>query len=174
VTIEKKVYDREDPEEKEGTIASLIDKGEIESFSSGKLTAASKNIGGAVKTGIKIELDESSRIGKVSLIEDNGSESELKKDEYTIKTYPDEIPSEGSYYAEITFGGYYLTDDFRVITVTGKGDTSEETSSVEISDGGEITVGVIIDIPEIESVISQMISIIANMMKVFTLFLNVI
>ncbi|MBR3621571.1 MAG: hypothetical protein IKN56_08665, partial [Clostridia bacterium] len=159
VTIEKTIEGHIDPEIIRGKISALTDE---LTFSEGKLIIKSENIGGAFAKCLRFELDESSRIKKVFLIEDNGSEKELKSREYSIETSPGTIPDKGFYYAKIEIKGYYATEEFAII-LTRNG-MSAETPPADISaEGGSVTAGVIINIPDITQTIFEMLAVFINL-----------
>ena len=159
VTIEKAVEGHIDPEIIRGKISAMTDE---LTFSEGKLIIKSENIGGAFAKCLRLELDESSQIKKVFLIEDNGSEKELKSEEYSIETSPGTIPDKGFYYAKIEIKGYYATEEFAII-LTRNG-VSAETPPADISaEGGSVTAGVIINIPDITQTIFEMLAVFINL-----------
>ena len=151
VYIERKVYGREDPEIISGKISELKD--ELD-FTDGRLIVKSKYIGDAFARGMRIDLDESSKIKDVFLIKDNGSGSRLEPESYSIETSPETIPDSGSYYAKITLNGYYVTDDFKVI-VSRDGKNNEYPPADIKVEGATVTAGVIIEIPDITQDIIQ-------------------
>ena len=132
----------------DGSISELTKNSNIDfTFSGGKVFIKSKNIGGAFAQGVRIELDENSKIKDVYLVEDNGSEQKLDRNSYSVS--PEIIPDKGFYHTEIKINGYYAKDDFKV-TLT-RGDDANETYPADISsEGDNITVGVMVEIPEVE------------------------
>jgi hypothetical protein len=129
----------------------------------GKLSITSKNIGDAFAKGIRIELDESSKIKDVYRIGDNGSEEILEKSKYTVS--PETIPDKGFYNAEIEIKNCFAADDFTVsVTRGGKEDNSPAQVTTK---GDKTTVNVIIQIPEVTSIISMLISFWINIMALF-------
>ena len=159
VTIEKAVEGHVDPKIISGKISELSDE---LIFDNGKLIIKSENIGDAYVKGLRIDLDESSRIKTVYLIEDNGSEKALKSGEYSIETSPETIPDKGFYYARVKIDGYYAAYDFRVI-LTRNGKKLEIPPADVSAEGDYITADVIINIPDITDTIFEMLVVFINL-----------
>ena len=165
VNIEMTQVDRVDPVTYSGTVSELVNNPDVDFvFSEDRIIIRSKDIGGAFVSGVRLELDENSKIKDVYLLEDNGSSHKLDKASYSIS--PEEIPDKGYYYASIIIDGFYAADDFKVV-ITRADDTDETYQADVASDGDKISVGIIIEIPEIESIIDTLISFWLLIMRLF-------
>lgn len=150
----------------------------------GRVTALNLNIQGAFVKGIDIITDDKSEITSAKLIFDENTEVAVEAKDLNIKkfisetgnfslefpgTRTEDTARRSSYYATLEIENYYVADDFEIL-LNGKPAAASSEYKADDSNGG-FEIGIVIDIPDVKSVITLLINSFADILsKLFELF----